>query len=547
MRVVSFQTQTVSFSKAQALDRGATGFAAAYPSYKELSGKRNAQARFKVALALAFGFGAETAMDAAAAIALLQDSAGDDRSCALLGFLRLNDFKDEKRVESAREAWSAAGAGVLCRFVLQCGIAGFAPAAAASAAAKADNKGDSKTETKGAGAVESKGDTKADAAVGKDTAQSLLLEVEQMAQHDEDLAQFLLAEHYATLLNPGGASKSGGTVAAGEHCVYWARRAAERGNLAAASRLAVCYEAGAGVTKDAAKACELAQKAAAFGFAPALLVLARATADQKTAWQYRVKAVAACVPEAFLEAALVLHVGNAAAGVAQDSKRAVELAQMAAHAGVVRAQNTVGCWLVDGAGVCKDWKAGVAWLQKAAAAGDNAARRTLAHISTSEQDKVTWLKQAIAAGDSLAKFRLSKLILDGKVLQVRLYPDSYSNQTTADTATGERLLQEAADAGCAEALFELGSRVIAKWSRSHTGLALLERAAEQGSVEACNAVAKLWDYFRGDDMLYDVCDAAAGKWLLRARALGQAELPQWAQQQLRNRPIIAAALGVKPT
>jgi uncharacterized protein len=175
--------------------------------------------------------------------------------------------------------------------------------------------------------------------------------------------------------------------------------AADRGEPEALFLLGGLFQAGQGVAPSLAKAAALYKIAGDSGHGPALLALARIAPDPSVRLDLLLKAAAAGLDDAMLEAAEMLAAGL---GGAADPPRAHDLMRRAAEAGNPTAMTRLGVWLIDGKGALADPEEALAWLYAAVALGaseeaHDAALRAADGLSAKE------LAAARARGKILAK------------------------------------------------------------------------------------------------------------------------------------------------
>ena len=164
---------------------------------------------------------------------------------------------------------------------------------------------------------------------------------------------------------------------------------AEAGDALVQTFLGAMYADGEGVAKDAAKAVEWYQKAAAQGVPPAQYGLGKA-----------------------------YYYGD---GVAKDAAKAVEWWQKAAAHGQAEAQFNLGVMYADGEGVAKDAAKAVEWYQKAAAQGNAMAQYNLGGmyakgegVAKDAAKAVEWYQKAAAQGHARAQYNLGGMYANGE-------------------------------------------------------------------------------------------------------------------------------------
>jgi TPR repeat protein len=171
--------------------------------------------------------------------------------------------------------------------------------------------------------------------------------------------------------------------------VEWWQKAAAQGHASAQYNLGAVYSSGEGVPKDAAKAVEWLQKAAVQG---------DVDAQSSLGAKY-----------------------SRGDGVPRDAAKAVEWWQKAAVQGDVRAQSTLGLMYNLGRGVPRDAAKAVEWWQKAAVQGDVKAQYDLGKmyflgegVPKDDVKVVEWWQKAAAQGDAEAQGSLALLYAQGR-------------------------------------------------------------------------------------------------------------------------------------
>ncbi len=200
---------------------------------------------------------------------------------------------------------------------------------------------------------------------------------------------------------------------------------ATAGNATAQFNLGMMYAQGVGVSKDAAKAVEWYQKAAAQGDAGAQVNLGLMYAHGEGVPKDAAKAVewyqkAAAQGHAFAQFNLgMMYVRGE--GVPEDVAKAVEWYQKAAAQGNAESQFYLGVMYAQGEGVPKDAAKAVEWYQKAAAQGNAGAQLGLgvmyAHGEGVPKDAakaVEWYQKAAAQGHAFAQFNLGMMYVRGE-------------------------------------------------------------------------------------------------------------------------------------
>jgi TPR repeat protein len=152
----------------------------------------------------------------------------------------------------------------------------------------------------------------------------------------------------------------------------WYRMAADHGNVPAQAHIGWLYQNGWGVAQDSAEARIWMQKAAAAGddYAKRWLASRQVSDLPSTA------ASVATSPAPEVSAAEALQKGNQAYE-RKDYAQAMRWYRVAADQGNAQAQSNIGILYEHGLGVAQDSAEARAWMQKAAAAGDDYAKRWL--------------------------------------------------------------------------------------------------------------------------------------------------------------------------
>jgi TPR repeat protein len=256
------------------------------------------------------------------------------------------------------------------------------------------------------------------------------------------------------------------------------QKAADGGNTSAMNKLGDLYYDGKGVAQDSGKAREWYQKAADAGNAIAMTNLG---------WLY----------------------GNGK-GVAQDSGKAREWYQKGADAGNTDAMYNLGVLYANGKGVAQDYDKAREWYQKAADAGNTDAKQALASQSPPPQPA------PVAAVIPQPTTPTSTPSAADWFAQAQRYLN------TKDFANALPLLQKAADAGDAEAMYNLG-RLYQYGNGVAQDYALTyqwyQKAAAAGNADAMNNLGSLYEYGRGVAKDY----RKAREWYQKAADTGDAE------------------------
>jgi TPR repeat protein len=206
--------------------------------------------------------------------------------------------------------------------------------------------------------------------------------------------------------------------------VEWYQKAAAQGDASAQDNLGVMYNNGAGVPQDAAKAVEWWQKAAAQGLAPAQDNLGVAynngegvPKDVAKALEWYQKAAAQGLTNAQYHLGVMYAKGE---GVPRDAAKAVEWFQKAAAQGDASAQGYLGVMYYLGEGVPRDAAKAVEWFQKAAAQEDAIAQSNFGvmyakgeGVPQDAAKAVEWWQKAAAQGNAPAQFSLGLMYHGG--------------------------------------------------------------------------------------------------------------------------------------
>lgn len=205
-----------------------------------------------------------------------------------------------------------------------------------------------------------------------------------------------------------------------------------------------------------------------------------------------------------------------------------------AEKGCPEAMARLGVLYLEGTGVMIDRDKGIAWLQKAADAGDDTARRALDTIRAKEAktgesgtetgediaailqavpgepEEVGQLREKARAGDLMSMGHLGALYLEGTVIPL-------------DPAKGVALMEKAASGGLAKAQIHYGLALMnGTWMHADPveGKKWIRRAAEQDNVIACGILGSfiLSDWREGDDPEER---EQAVKWIRRSAKWGE--------------------------
>jgi len=229
------------------------------------------------------------------------------------------------------------------------------------------------------------------------------------------------------------------------------QKAAEAGDRAAQARLGKRYAAGDGVPTDLAQALAWFRKAAAQGDLEGELQLGQA-----------------------------LFYGR---GTAPDPPAGAAWFRKAAEAGSAEGQRDMGYLYENGqGGLPRDEAQAIAWFEKAVAQGDSRAQGSLAHmyfmaigVPRDLPKALALYRKAAAQGNPDAEYTLGMAALSG-------------DGVPKDVGVYRSWMQKAADQGYPLAAFVLGRDMMQGENGAPVdptgGLALIRRAADQGSVEA---------------------------------------------------------------
>ncbi|MBQ4336356.1 MAG: SEL1-like repeat protein, partial [Lentisphaeria bacterium] len=183
-----------------------------------------------------------------------------------------------------------------------------------------------------------------------------------------------------------------------EVAVYWFRKAAEKGNAPAAYNLGICLEHGIGTEKSRIEACHAYRQAADAGLLQAQLryaeLLRNGLPEEHTADRTRPalkadpaqaltlfrKLAGYNIPQAQRNLAEMLLAKPAAERSAEETADAIHCLQKAADAGDTAAKRMLAACYRNGTGVPEDPEKAADCLRQAADAGDAAAMGELAHL-----------------------------------------------------------------------------------------------------------------------------------------------------------------------
>ncbi len=217
--------------------------------------------------------------------------------------------------------------------------------------------------------------------VEAETPEKKLADLMKRAEQGNSQAQFSLGSMY---------HKGEGVPKDAAKAVEWYQMAAAQGNADAQFHLGLMYEAGTEISKDESKAVEWWQKAATQGNAQAQFNLGS---------MYRMGQVK---------------------GVPKDVVKATEWYQKAATQGDASAQVMLGTMYDYGEGVPMDAAKAREWYQKAAAQGDGSAQILLGIMYAGGEwrpwgtaNSVEWWQEAASQGEVLAQIMLGTINANG--------------------------------------------------------------------------------------------------------------------------------------
>jgi uncharacterized protein len=176
-------------------------------------------------------------------------------------------------------------------------------------------------------------------------------------------------------------------------------RAADAGDPEAFFLLGGLFQSGQGVAPSQAKAAALYKLAGDSGHGPSLLALARMAQDPAIRLDLMLKAAAAGIDDAMVDAGEMLAIG---AGSSPDPSRARALMIRAAEAGNPTGMARLGGWLREGLGGPADPEEALAWLYAAVALGAGEAVQDAA-LAAAEDLTAKEIAAARLRGRTLAK------------------------------------------------------------------------------------------------------------------------------------------------
>jgi TPR repeat protein len=261
------------------------------------------------------------------------------------------------------------------------------------------------------------------------------------------------------------------------------RKAAERGDAAAAYSIGRLYHRGQGVARDDAEALRWSRKAAEQG-----------NADGENAVGF------------------LLFSGR---GIARDYGEALRWLRQSLDHGNMRAAANIGLVYQDGLGVPRDLAEALRWFRKAADAGDAFGQRHLGHlyqyglgVPQDYAEAMRWYRKAELQGDALAENNIGVLYERGHGVQ-------------QDYAEAMRWFRKAAEQDSAPAQVNLGLLYFNGHGVEQDyaeAMRWYRRAADQGDAAAQRFIGFL--YASGDGVAQDYGEAM--RWYRKAAAEGDA-------------------------
>lgn len=312
-----------------------------------------------------------------------------------------------------------------------------------------------------------------------------------------DYASFLPKEEFAETkkkadagnaiaqLNLGGMYAFGNGVSKdAAKAVEWWQKAAAQGDDAAQYNLGLMYAGGAGVPKDASKAVEWWQKAAAQGSANAQYALGEVHFIGGENSLFNLAKAA----EWFQKAAVQGHVDAQknlgwmyanGLSVPEDAVKAFDWYLKAAMQGDASAQFKIGVRYAKGDGVSKDAAKAVEWYQKASAQGDAKAQYNLGvmyafgnGVPKDAAKAVEWFQKAAAQGDADAQYNLGVMYAKGDGVSkdmVRAY--AWANLAAAQGHKNEKKMRDLLEKLLTATQRTEGQRLASNWKKGDTLLA----------------------------------------------------------------------------
>jgi len=255
----------------------------------------------------------------------------------------------------------------------------------------------------------------------------------------------------------------------------WYEKAAAQGDGNAQTVVGWMYLRGEGVPKDSAKALEWNQKAVAQGNAQgqnafgAMYELGEGVPkDAAKAREWYEKAATQGLAEAQVNLGRIFQRGE---GVPKDSAKAVEYYQKAAAQGHPAAQNNLGTMYADGHGVPKDPVKAAEWYQRGATQGDAAAQYNLAQayavgegVPKDPAKAFEWCQKAAAQGHRGGQGRLSMMYLLGEgVAKDKVLGYAWANLSAARGSEPSKLIRDIFEHGLTLAERAEGQRLASNW------------------------------------------------------------------------------------
>ena len=255
----------------------------------------------------------------------------------------------------------------------------------------------------------------------------------------------------------------------------WYEKAAAQGDGNAQTVVGWMYLRGEGVPKDSAKAFEWNQKAVAQGNAQgqnafgAMYELGEGVPkDAAKAREWYEKAATQGLAEAQVNLGRIFQRGE---GVPKDSAKAVEYYQKAAAQGHPAAQNNLGTMYADGHGVPKDPVKAAEWYQRGATQGDAVAQYNLAQayavgegVPKDPTKAFEWCQKAAAQGHRGGQGRLSMMYLLGEgVAKDKVLGYAWANLSAARGSEPSKLIRDIFEHGLTLAERAEGQRLASNW------------------------------------------------------------------------------------
>lgn len=296
-------------------------------------------------------------------------------------------------------------------------------------------------------------------------------------------------------------------------------KSAERGSLTAQMQLAMAYEQGNGVTKDAVKSALWFRRAAEQGSPAAQTAIGiryeqgnGVPQDYQLAAQWYRKAAERGDETAQGQLGMLFIRGD---GVPQDSEQGFRWLMKAAQKGSRVAQFLVGEAYRNGVGVAMDTKKAEEWFRKAAAQGFTEAKGALASMASPKTVKAAERKVQPAA--PVRREKTADAARRAKPVEPAPEPAPLNEET----AKKLEALRAAAEAGDAAAQCELGNEYFAgRWIRQDMamGAEWIRKSADQGRAEAQRILGLV--YRTGEGVPKDL--QASAEWSRKAAEQGDA-------------------------